>query len=118
MQENTFGANIHSLLKNGFFLDTLPIGNFAHDKINYLFEKLNTGDFNEEEYKQLYQDIILIGEPYLRSQLLNLYNSYQLPRTEFNREKSYERQIAKLESYIRELGSLISKDNDKSKSQA
>lgn len=118
MQENTFGANIHSLLKNGFFLDTLPIGNFAQDKINCLFEKLNTGDFNEEEYKQLYQDIILIGEPYLRSQLLKLYNSYQLPRTEFNREKSYETQIAKLELYIRELDSKINKDYDKSKSQA
>lgn len=76
MQENTFGANIHSLLKNGFFLPNLPMGEFAYEKINELFRKLNEGDFGNE-YQDLYQQILLVGEPYLRSQLLVMYKEYK-----------------------------------------
>ena len=77
MQENTFGANIHSLLKNGFFLPNLTMGEFAYQKINSLFDKLNSGDFAQEEMDDIYQDILLVGEPFLRSQLLGIYNSYR-----------------------------------------
>lgn len=84
MQENTFGANIHTLLKNGFFMPNLPIGEFAYRKINALFNKLNTGDINnddEEKRKKdlndIYQHILLVGEPFLRNQLLLLYNSFK-----------------------------------------
>lgn len=76
MQENTFGANIHSLLKNGFFLPNLPMGEFAYEKINEMFRKLNEGDLGED-YKDLYQQILLVGEPYLRSQLLTMYKEYK-----------------------------------------
>lgn len=76
MQGNTFGANINSLLKNGFFMPTLPIGNFAHDKINYLFETLNKGIFKRDELDHTLSDIMQVGEPYLRSQLLKLYKDY------------------------------------------
>ena len=82
MQENTFGANINSLLKNGFFLPGLPIGQFAHEKIDRIFAKLHNGDFNDEEFKKLKQEILLIGEPFIRQQLMTLYNTY----TEFNKE--------------------------------
>ena len=85
LQENTFGANIHSLLKHGFFMPNLPIGEFAYEKINELFKKLNTGDFNnddEEKRKKdlndIYQQILLVGEPFLRNQLLLLYNSFKV----------------------------------------
>jgi len=43
MQEDTFGANIHTLLQNGFFLNSVPIGEFAKKKINSLFESLHKG---------------------------------------------------------------------------
>ena len=76
MQENTFGANIHSLLKNGFFLPNLPMGEFAYERINDMFRKLNEGDLGED-YKDLYQQILLVGEPYLRSQLLTMYKEYK-----------------------------------------
>lgn len=76
MQENTFGANIHSLLKNGFFLPNLPMGEFAYQKINELFRKLNTGDIDREtELEDVYQQILLVGEPFLRNQLLGLYHA-------------------------------------------
>ena len=75
MQENTFGANIHSLLKNGFFLPNLPMGEFAYQKINDLFRILNEHQYednNEEHIKRLKQKITLIGEPYLREQAYKL----------------------------------------------
>jgi hypothetical protein len=76
MQENTFGANIHSLLKNGFFLSGMPMGDFAKQKINALFAKLNDGHFSVEEYKAMENEILMVGEPYLRGKLLELYGQF------------------------------------------
>lgn len=76
MQENTFGANIHGLLRNGFFLPSLPIGEFAHEKINGLFERLNGFKLDARNMKQadwFYSSIMRVGEPYLREQLMKLY---------------------------------------------
>jgi predicted ATP-binding protein involved in virulence len=77
MQENTFGANIHAMLKNGFFLPNLTMGEFAYQKINGLFEKMNTGDFSKDEMDDIYQEILLVGEPFLRGQLLSMFNNYR-----------------------------------------
>lgn len=78
MQENTFGANIHSLLKNGFFLPNLPIGEFAYNKINALFGKLNASAVTLAEVEGIEQEIAIVGEPYLREQLYKLF--YSLPQ--------------------------------------
>lgn len=77
MQMNTFGANIHSLLKNGFFLPGLPMGEFAHKKIDSLFAEVNSGRMSVvEKYDQILADIMQIGEPVLRSELLSLLCGY------------------------------------------
>lgn len=79
MQENTFGANIHGMLKNGFFLPSLPMGEFAHEKINNLFERLNNFKLdvrNREQEEWFYSNIMRVGEPYLREQLMRLYNMH------------------------------------------
>lgn len=77
MQMNTFGANIHSLLKNGFFLPGLPMGEFAHKKIDSLFGDVNSANKKVvEKYDDLLADIMQIGEPVLRSELLNLLSGY------------------------------------------
>lgn len=82
MQENTFGSNIHSMLTNGFFLPSLPIGEFAHEKINGMFKILN-GTYldreDREEKNALYSDINRVGEPYLKEQLMRLFNMYYPP---------------------------------------
>ena len=77
MQMNTFGANIHHLLKNGFFLPGLPMGEFAHRKIDVIFAKLNEGNFPLENLEQIYDDIMQVGEPVIRNELLGLYNGYR-----------------------------------------
>lgn len=75
MQENTFGANIHALLQNGFFLDGVPMGEFANKKINKMFERLHKGDYSDE----LYEEIKLVSEPLLKTQLYRLFALNKLP---------------------------------------
>lgn len=77
MQENTFGANIHSLMKNAFFLG-MPIGGFAHEKINEMFRRLHNHEWSEE----LYEEIKYVSEPLLKSQLIQLYSLNKLPHDE------------------------------------
>lgn len=66
---NTFAANIHSLYRNNFFIDGLPIGDFAKGKIKELFWRVNRG----ETSPILLQEINNIGEPLIKEQLLSLY---------------------------------------------
>lgn len=75
MQENTFGANIHSLLQNGFFLEGSPMGEFAKEKINKMFERLHNGEYSDE----LFEEIKLVSEPLLKTQLYQLYSLNKLP---------------------------------------
>jgi predicted ATP-binding protein involved in virulence len=72
MQDNTFGANIHSMLKNAFFLPNLLIGEFAYQKINELFRQLNGYQYRNTDIASLKQKITIVGEPYLREQLFKL----------------------------------------------
>lgn len=73
MQENTFGANIHTLLKNGFFLDGMPIGDFAKEKINDLFAQLNgSNEIASDKLDEIEREALLVSEPLLRKQLLSL----------------------------------------------
>lgn len=76
MQENTFGANIHSLLQNGFFLEGSPMGEFAKEKINKMFERLHKGECSDELFKEIRQ----VSEPLLKTQLYQLYSLNKLPQ--------------------------------------
>ena len=72
MQDNTFGSNINGLLRNGFFLPKLPIGEFAYKRISDLFTIVGQNEYSDEQRESLKQQIMLIGEPYLRNELLKL----------------------------------------------
>lgn len=86
MQENTFGANINSLLKNGFFMPSLPMGKFAHEKIDQMFEKLHSGAFDKEKIESIEHEIMVIGEPYIRQQLITMLKIYkQIDESELKR---------------------------------
>ena len=76
MQEDTFGGNIHTLLQNGFFLDSAPVGEFAKKKINSLFARLLSGNssFEDGTKEEFYNQILLVSEPFIKSQLLKLYH--------------------------------------------
>lgn len=99
IQENTFGANIHTMLQNAFFLNGVTIGDFARNKINQLFGKLHNDEITEE----VYQEILLVSEPFIKSQLLKIYNE----RYPHHQMKEMEARIAMLEKTI------AMDDNDK-----
>ncbi len=97
MQEDTFGANIHTLLQNGFFLNGVPIGDFAKQKINQMFARLHKGECTDE----LFKEILLVGEPFIKSQLLKKYNELE-PSKKY---KELAEEIEKLQADIKELKS-------------
>ena len=87
MQENTFGANIHSLLQNGFFLEGSPMGEFAKVKINKMFERLHNGECSDA----LFDEIKLVSEPLLKTQLYQLFSLNKLPYQNPQYDKLVER---------------------------
>ena len=91
--KNTFGANIHSLLANGFFLDGL-IGDFAKSKIEKVNRYLNNEVEMEEEVARNIID--MIGEPIIKK--------YLEKRLE---QKSRTNEVTMLKERIEELESKL-----------
>jgi len=92
----TFGANIHTLLSHGFFMKDGLMGEFAKDKINDVITVLNSkrkvSKKNQIYYKQL---ISLIGEPFLKEKLLRMYDDkFQISKEE--KIKQLEKELAEL----------------------
>lgn len=100
MQENTFGANIHNLYRNGFFLKEVPIGEFANNKIEDLFNRIR----NNEVTNDILDEIKLIGEPIIRNQLLKQYNEIITPNKLL---------LQKIEILEKEIEQLKNKTDDK-----
>ncbi|USK76209.1 AAA family ATPase [Peribacillus frigoritolerans] len=72
----TFGTNINELFTNAFFIDEGLMGKFAKNKLNnFIKDLMNTPleDImkNKSEIKKL---IDLIGEPFIKNKLLQIYN--------------------------------------------
>ncbi|MGJ0322741.1 AAA family ATPase [Aliarcobacter cryaerophilus] len=71
----TFGANIHTLLSNGFFMKDGLMGEFAKNKISKILNFLNgKNKFIDFPINQIKPTIELIGEDFLREKLLKMYN--------------------------------------------
>jgi len=74
-KKETFGANIHTLLSDGFFMDDGLMGEFAKEKINKIIENLNDKKYapEDDEKTNVLHMIKLIGEPFLKRKLLDMY---------------------------------------------
>ena len=96
--KDTFGANVHVLYQDTFFVEDSLIGRFALDKINELIDKINHIDKKVElsEIKELRQRIEIIGEPFIRKKLAE-----QLDRLVGG--KDINDQIAQLEAQVEQL---------------
>lgn len=68
----TFGANIHELLTDSFFLDNSFIGQFAYKYITNLIEEINSIErtINDDEYDDYYRKVEIIDEPFFRHKLI------------------------------------------------
>ncbi|TSJ44884.1 AAA family ATPase [Fluviicola chungangensis] len=112
MAKQTFGANIHDLLANDFFLKKGFMGEFAKEIISDLALFLTDDENRSEHSKRKWQQnevleiIPLIGEPILRERLYSLYN---------RKYKSDERQ--KLELELKRIQSKLDKLNDQNNSE-
>jgi len=93
---NTFGANIHTLLKSSFFMDS-TIGEFARTKINKVINFINSKEgLTEGEALEI---INLIGEPIIKDKLLRMYYD-EFPHKYEDPISIYKRKLEKLEAVI------------------
>ncbi|PEU28628.1 AAA family ATPase [Bacillus wiedmannii] len=72
----TFGANINELLTNSFFINDGLMGKFAKNKINNFIRDLmnTTPDDVLKNKSELKMFIDLIGDPFIKNKLLQIYN--------------------------------------------
>ncbi len=93
---NTFGENIHSLYKNGFFM-TSTIGEFAKSKIEEVIIYINNGKYQEN--KDFCDYIIsIVGEPLIKNKLLSMIDSQESIQDKINKRK---KEIEELEKELK-----------------
>ncbi|MEI8202414.1 MAG: hypothetical protein WCH34_05345 [Bacteroidota bacterium] len=73
--EQTFAANIHSLLTNQFFMQEGVMGKFAKNKLKEELKPLLDKNQKNVDENRLRKIIALIGEPVLQSKLTEILNS-------------------------------------------
>lgn len=98
----TFGANIHTLLANSFFMES-TLGEFAKQKITEVIKDLDlkikdNKDIEENRNKEIKYIISLVGEPVIKAKLQEMYNR-AFPKENDNLLKL----ISSLEDEIRQL---------------
>jgi len=79
-KKQTFGANIHTLLSDSFFMEDGLMGEFAKGKIDKAIALLNQEHLNDEELKYCEQIISIIGEPIVKNQLQRMLDSKRLKK--------------------------------------
>ena len=108
--KETFGANIHDLLADSFFIEDGFIGDFAKEKIQDLIKYLIFDEELKESETNIrnsttwdpvtaHQLIQIVGEPVVKERLLSLY---ELKFPQENRE-SLEKQIKDLQRKLSKL---------------
>lgn len=98
---STFGANIHEMLKNSFFLKNGSIGDYASWVITQIIESLqNVADKKEiiNTGVELHDKIMLIDEPLVRDVLLKEYHRVFPDMSKVERIAELRRQIEDLEN--------------------
>jgi len=90
---DTFGANIHMLLSNTFFMKNGVIGEFAKNKLNYVIQLLR-GEIDDQNRKEVEYIINIIGEPVIKSKLKEMYD---LKYNQSSRLQLLEEEISRLQ---------------------
>lgn len=67
----TFGANVHTLLDNSFFMENGLMGEFAKKSIQNIIKSISKE--NKDSKKEILKKINIIGEPIIRNKLLEMY---------------------------------------------
>jgi len=100
-KKQTFGANIHTLLSDSFFMEDGLMGEFAKEKINEIINYLNGNNTNIKSDEEAQKLINIIGEPIVKNQLQRILDSKRLSKVdEIDELKST---MAKMQKRIDEL---------------
>lgn len=94
---NTFGANIHSLLSDSFFMENGLIGEFAKNKIQEVIDFLNEKESPIKDATSAKRIIDIIAEPFLQMQLRKIYNQ------KFSDKVQIDKQIGELKRELKRL---------------
>lgn len=106
-KKNTFGANIHTLLSDGFFMQNGLMGEFAKNKIEEVVKDLNSSNaLSEEKLKYIEQVISIVGEPILKRELQRMLDSKRLNK--MDKIDDLENQIELLKNRV----DILRKRND------
>ena len=81
-KKQTFGANIHTLLSDSFFMEDGLMGEFAKGKIDKAIALLNKDKLDEKDLKYCEQIISIIGEPIVKNQLQRMLDSKRLKKVD------------------------------------
>lgn len=79
-KKQTFGANIHTLLADSFFMDGGLMGEFAKEKIEEVIKFLNDDSSKIQDKNEAQKIINIIGEPILKNQLQKMLDSKRLDK--------------------------------------
>jgi predicted ATPase len=100
-KKQTFGANIHTLLSDSFFMEDGLMGEFAKSKIddviNYLHGKESKIKSDDEAQKLIH----IIGEPIVKNQLQRMLDSKRLSKVD--KIDVIERQIKELQEELKKV---------------
>ncbi len=98
-KKQTFGANIHTLLSDSFFMEDGLMGAFAKGKIDEVIDYLNGKDTKIKDDDEAQKLVNIIGEPIVKNQLQRMLDSKRLSKIDAINEKiknmSYELEILK-----------------------
>jgi len=100
-KKETFGANIHTLLSDSFFMDRSLMGEFAKHKIDEVIKLLNKEELSQEDLKYCEQMISIIGEPIVKTQLQKMLDSKRLKKVD--KIDEIEKKIQELQEELRKI---------------
>lgn len=100
-KKQTFGANIHTLLSDAFFMEDGLMGEHAKTKINELINYLNNKESTIKENDDAQKYINIIGEPILKRQLQKMLDSKRLAKVD--KIDVIEKQIALLKQELEQV---------------
>ncbi|AFM05354.1 hypothetical protein Fleli_3013 [Bernardetia litoralis DSM 6794] len=106
--KHTFGANIHTLLTDSFFMKGGLVGEFAQSKIDDVIKLLDKSKLEKEEIEHCEMIISMIGEPIVKTMLRKLLDSKRLQKVDEHDDK-----IERLEKELRKLRGLVNRKTRK-----
>jgi len=100
-KKQTFGANIHTLLSDSFFMEDGLMGEFAKAKIEDVINYLNDKKSNIKDNDEAQKLISIIGEPIIKNQLQKMIDSKMLSK--IDKIDVIERQIKELQEQLKKV---------------